>query len=80
MSFILEGNPLEEKSTAEGNWRDDVAKKLIKLKVLDGNCQPIAIELKQIALRLGKILHFNIDQNFVFFTIKFVRLNKNESN
>lgn len=32
------GNPLEEKETAEGTYRDNVAKKLPKLKKLDGIC------------------------------------------
>ena len=31
------GNPLEEKHSAEGDWRDQVQGKLKKLKKLDGN-------------------------------------------
>ena len=30
------GNPLEEKHNQEGDWRDQVAKRLGKLKKLDG--------------------------------------------
>lgn len=33
---LLTGNPLEEKCTADGNWRDEVAKKLPQTKKLDG--------------------------------------------
>ena len=37
MSFIHPpGNPLEEKHSAEGDWRDRVLGKLPKLKKLDG--------------------------------------------
>ncbi|BFZ11930.1 hypothetical protein BsWGS_14969 [Bradybaena similaris] len=34
--LLFYGNPLEEKLSAEGTWREDVAKKLPKLKKLDG--------------------------------------------
>jgi len=34
LNFV--GNPLEESMTAAGTWRDDAAKKLVKLKKLDG--------------------------------------------
>ena len=34
--LLLVGNPLEEKHTAEGDWRDLAAGKLTKLKKLDG--------------------------------------------
>lgn len=34
--LVFVGNPLEEKETAEGTYRDNVAKKLPKLKKLDG--------------------------------------------
>jgi len=34
--LLFVGNPLEEKHTADGTWKDDVAKKLPKLKKLDG--------------------------------------------
>jgi dynein light chain 1, axonemal len=30
------GNPLEEKGTADGNWRDEVAKRFLQFKKLDG--------------------------------------------
>jgi len=30
------GNPLEEKHSAEGDWKDQVATRLKKLKKLDG--------------------------------------------
>lgn len=30
------GNPLEEKHSAEGDWRDQVTRRLSKLKKLDG--------------------------------------------
>ena len=30
------GNPLEEKHTQDGDWRDKVCAKLVKLKKLDG--------------------------------------------
>ncbi|KAG5460479.1 MAG: hypothetical protein BJ554DRAFT_7468, partial [Olpidium bornovanus] len=33
---LLTGNPLEEKCTADGNWRDEITKKLPGLKKLDG--------------------------------------------
>ncbi len=32
----LAGNPIEEKQSAEGTWRDNVSAKLKKLKKLDG--------------------------------------------
>jgi len=32
------GNPLEEKHSAEGDWKDQVATRLKKLKKLDGQC------------------------------------------
>ena len=32
------GNPLEEKHSADGTWRDEVSKRLPKLKKLDGEC------------------------------------------
>ncbi|RUS85275.1 hypothetical protein EGW08_006976 [Elysia chlorotica] len=32
----FQGNPLEEKHSAEGTWKDEVAKKLPKLKKVDG--------------------------------------------
>lgn len=34
LNFV--GNPLEEQMTAAGTWRDEVSKKLAKLKKLDG--------------------------------------------
>lgn len=34
--LLFVGNPLEEKHTAEGDWRDNVAGRLSKLKKLDG--------------------------------------------
>lgn len=34
-----EGNPLEEKHSADGTWRDEVSKRLPKLKKLDGEQQ-----------------------------------------
>ena len=36
MLFSLTGNPLEEKHTAEGDWRDRAVKVLPNLKKLDG--------------------------------------------
>ncbi|KAJ8309179.1 hypothetical protein KUTeg_014053 [Tegillarca granosa] len=35
-TILFVGNPLEEKHSAEGDWRDQVQKKLPKLKKLDG--------------------------------------------
>lgn len=35
--LLFVGNPLEEKHTAEGDWRKQVAQKLKGLKKLDGN-------------------------------------------
>ncbi|XP_071962287.1 dynein axonemal light chain 1-like [Antedon mediterranea] len=34
--IVFVGNPLEEKHTAEGDWRDQATKRLPKLKKLDG--------------------------------------------
>jgi dynein light chain 1 len=34
--LLFVGNPLEEKHTAEGDWRKQVASKLKGLKKLDG--------------------------------------------
>ena len=34
--FYLTGNPLEEKHSAEKDWREQVLKRLPKLKKLDG--------------------------------------------
>ena len=34
--LTIQGNPLEEKQSAEGDWRDVAIKKLPKLKKLDG--------------------------------------------
>merc|ERR1712156_127062 len=34
--LLFVGNPIEEKHTAEGTWKDEVARKLPKLKKLDG--------------------------------------------
>lgn len=34
--LLFVGNPIEEKLSAEGVWRDDVCKKLPKLRKLDG--------------------------------------------
>ena len=34
--FLFIGNPLEEKCTTDGTWRNDVAGRLPKLKKLDG--------------------------------------------
>jgi len=36
VDLLLVGNPLEEKHTAEGDWRDLATTKLMKLKKLDG--------------------------------------------
>ncbi|XP_060071713.1 dynein axonemal light chain 1-like [Ylistrum balloti] len=36
VELVFVGNPLEEKHSAEGDWRDLTAKKLTKLKKLDG--------------------------------------------
>jgi dynein light chain 1 len=33
---ILQGNPLEEKGTADGNWIAEMSKKFPTLKKLDG--------------------------------------------
>jgi dynein light chain 1 len=33
---IIPGNPLEEKHSTEGDWRDLATKRLTKLKKLDG--------------------------------------------
>lgn len=35
--LLFVGNPLEEKHTAEGDWRKQVAQRLKGLKKLDGN-------------------------------------------
>jgi dynein light chain 1 len=35
--LVFVGNPLEEKHTADGDWRKQVAVKLKSLKKLDGN-------------------------------------------
>ena len=35
-SLLSLGNPLEEKHSGEGDWRDQVIKRLPKLKKLDG--------------------------------------------
>ncbi len=35
--LLFVGNPLEEKHTAEGDWRKQVATRLKTLKKLDGN-------------------------------------------
>lgn len=34
--MLFVGNPLEEKHSAEGNWRDEAIKRLPRLKKLDG--------------------------------------------
>ncbi|KAK2567498.1 Dynein axonemal light chain 1 [Acropora cervicornis] len=34
--LLFVGNPLEEKHSAEGNWRDEAIKRLPRLKKLDG--------------------------------------------
>ena len=34
--LLLQGNPIEEKGTADGNWMADMAKKIPGLKRLDG--------------------------------------------
>jgi len=34
--LTCEGNPLEEKHSADGDWRDQALKRLPKLKKLDG--------------------------------------------
>jgi dynein light chain 1 len=34
--LLLQGNPIEEKQTADGNWISDMAKKFPVLKRLDG--------------------------------------------
>merc|ERR1711976_540552 len=34
--LLFVGNPLEEKHSADGDWRDQVATRLVKLKKLDG--------------------------------------------
>jgi dynein light chain 1 len=36
MCILHTGNPLEEKHSADGDWRDKVTVKLPKLKKLDG--------------------------------------------
>lgn len=36
---LFKGNPLEEKHSAEGDWRDQVQKRLPKLRKLDGEIQ-----------------------------------------
>ncbi|PAA75139.1 hypothetical protein BOX15_Mlig002838g1, partial [Macrostomum lignano] len=34
--LLFVGNPLEEKHSAEGNWRDEATKRLVRIKKLDG--------------------------------------------
>ncbi len=34
--ILLQGNPLEEKLSADGTWRDEISKKFSILKKLDG--------------------------------------------
>ena len=36
IEWLFAGNPLEEKHSAEGNWRDEAIKRLPHLKKLDG--------------------------------------------
>ena len=36
MCHACAGNPLEEKHSADGDWRDQVTRRLPKLKKLDG--------------------------------------------
>lgn len=36
ITSFFTGNPLEEKHSQEGDWRDQVLKRLSKLKKLDG--------------------------------------------
>jgi dynein light chain 1 len=37
-NLLFLGNPLEEKHSADGDWRDQVTKRLSKLTKLDGYC------------------------------------------
>jgi len=41
LSLSVPGNPLEEKHTQEGDWRDTVANKLKKLSKLDGQSKRV---------------------------------------
>lgn len=36
IGFGFQGNPLEEKHSADGDWRDQAIKRLPRLKKLDG--------------------------------------------
>ena len=48
------GNPLEEKHSGEGDWRDMVAAKLKKLSKLDGASHAIR------SLRLSVVLYVSV--------------------
>ncbi len=37
IELLFVGNPLEEKHSADGDWREEVAKRLKNIKKLDGN-------------------------------------------
>ena len=39
IEWLFAGNPLEEKHSAEGNWRDEAIKRLPHLKKLDGKLE-----------------------------------------
>ncbi len=41
--FVAVGNPLEEKLTADGVWRDEMTKRFQQLKRLD--CRPIVRDM-----------------------------------
>lgn len=56
-NYVFTGNPLEERLTAEGTYRTDVANKLPKLKKLDGEFSILHVS-KNLVIFLSK--HFNL--------------------
>lgn len=52
--MLFVGNPLEEKHSAEGNWRDEAIKRLPRLKKLDGEFLRLQV-VNKLAERLIKL-------------------------
>lgn len=58
--MLFVGNPLEEKHSAEGNWRDEAIKRLPRLKKLDGEFSRLQV-VNKLAERLiieSECFHF----------------------
>lgn len=69
--MLFVGNPLEEKHSAEGNWRDEAIKRLPRLKKLDGEFLRLQV-VNKLAERLIESECFHFYASLMLASLQYV--------